>query len=313
MKKMIAAAAMLAVTSAHAAEELKFGDLNFLVPAGNFQLSAAADFRTDRNTVNGEKTEVEGYYLDTLLTYGLTERLNLYAGLNYQYEVNDKDLTNTGNSHISKDGLANPVVGGLFRVLGQNNGAFNFDLGVTGRFRVQDAKDGASLGTETKDGNAADGRHSVEVYGRLGNKWNEANEWQFQAGIIHHLEGERDELQVGAAADEFEMSASTDIYARASYQYRPVNEFMMAVALQATQVEDSTEENKATGDEMDSDSHLDWDFDFTAKYLVTSNFITRFNLGVGSNPDYDIDAAGTTVEVEKRHETRLGLGVDWLF
>lgn len=313
MKKIIAAAAVLAVTSVYAAEELKFGDLNFLVPAGNFQFSGSADLRTDRKTSGGSTAEKEGYFFDTLLTFGLASRLNLYAGLNYQYNVETENQSNPGDARYSSDGLANPVVGALLRILDQGDGGYNFDLGVTGRVRIQDAKSGDVSGIDAKDGNAAEGRHSVEAYGRLGKKWNEANEWQLRAGFIHHLEGERDDLNVGGAANEIEEGASTDFYLRATYQYRPVNEFMMAFGAQATQVGEQTDEDKVSGAESDYDSHLDWDFDFAAKYLVTSHFITRFNLAVGSNPDYDVDAAGTEVEIEKRHKSRIGLAVDWLF
>lgn len=311
MKKMFAAAAIFAVTSVHA-QELSFGDLNFIIPASKFSLSALVDYRTERETVLTQKKETEGWYLDTLLTYGVSNRFNLFAGLNYQYDVEVENLTTPSNARFKQDGLANPVLGGIYRLQTQSDGSFNFDLGAISRVSVMDAETGDSSGQNSKDGNAADARTSIEFFGRLGKKWNEANEWQLTAGVIQHLEG--DSKVLGTAGDtKMEEKSSTDVYARAAYQYRPVHEFFMTLSVQATQVGEADLNNKTANTKSTYKSHLDWDFRYDAKYLIADSCIVRVGYALGRNPDYKVKSAGGTGDIEKRHEQHMVIGTDWLF
>ncbi|HXH74629.1 MAG TPA: hypothetical protein VNJ08_06665 [Bacteriovoracaceae bacterium] len=313
MKKFIAAAAMLAITSVHA-EELKFGDLNFFIPAGNFNLSADVDFRSDEGTVGAVTSETEGWYLGSLLTYGISNRFNIFGGLNYQFDVEVANETAPTNKPYNQDGLANPVIGGIGRLYNQNDNSMNVDFGFIGRANIEDQELGTWSGSDPVDGNAADGRSSMEFFARAGKKWNEANEWQLTAGIIQNMEGDVEQkAPASGASTESDVNSSIDTYLRAAYQYRPVNEFMIALTAQATQVGEASAEEKITGTETTLDSHLDMDFRFQAKYLVTSNFITRFTLSQSRNSDFKGDVAGTNFDIEKRRTAIMGLGVDWLF
>lgn len=307
MKKLFVAVALVSMASAHAAQEVKFGDLNYLIEQGRSNLALQVESRSYEENLAGTTTEREGFYADALYTYGVSDRLNLYAGLSYQYDVKTKSETVPTDSHFTNDGLTNPVVGGIIRLLDQGTSGFNGDLGVTARINVMDEERGDASGPDSKDGNAADGRHSVDLFGRLGNKWNEANEWQLVAGALHHFEGEYDQHAAGGGKTTVDVDASTDFYVRAAYQYRPVNEWMMALIAQATRVGERTEETG--GVDSDFDEHLDYDFTFRAQYLITENFIANFTYGQTLYPDYDVD----TAEVKRRMGSRWGLGLSWLF
>lgn len=306
MRKIIAAAALLAVTSAHAAEELKFGDLNYFFKQN--QINASVDVLSvyDRaEQVGGTKTETRGVVTETQFTYGLMDNLNAFIGLDYAFDLQTET---SGNPDWNSDGLANPEIGAIFRLTNQNDSSYNIDLGAIARINIEDAETGSA----DEDGNYANGRSSLEVLSRIGRKWNEANEWQLTAGVNYFNDGETTEVAVASDTDRDDY-ASMDIYVRAAYQYRPVNEFMMALSAQATQVGAFDSERTATNVDIERDSHIDMDFRFTAKYFVTENFIAKFHYGMSRNEEYDVDTAGVIDEVQNRRENFFGLGVDFLF
>ncbi len=312
MKTTILATALLAAASANATEEVKFGDLNFFVPASKFSLLTNVEFRSEEAKVAGVTEEQEGYQANALVTYGLSDNFNLFAGLSYLHDFETQSETSPANAHYDEDGFTSPLFGGIYRLASQNDSSFNFDLGAIGRFQVQDAERGSATGADSSDGNASSNGHSAEVFARVGKKWNEANEWQLTAGVTQNLEGEY-EVKSAAGDTEFETDASTDFFARAAYQYRPVNEFMLSLAFQATQFGETTEESKTTGAEVDYNDHLDFDVDFVAKYLVTDTAIVRFNLGHGINRGFKGENAGVDFEIKQRKESRIGLGAELLF
>jgi len=257
-------------------------------------------------------TETEGWFVDTLFTYGLTDRLSLFAGLNYQYDVEVTSETSPRDDRYNQDGLANPVLGGVFRLWNQADSVVNLDFGAIGRVKIQDQEFGKASGADSVDGNAADGRSSTELFARVGQKWNEANEWQLTGGLNHHFDGEHEQAQISGSNTKFDDASSTDFYVKAAYQYRPVNEFMMALALQGTYVGERSIEDE-TNLKQEMDSHLDWDLTFKAKYLITSGVVANFTLGQSRYPDYKGKFDGNNFDIEKRKNSRIGLGVDLLF
>jgi hypothetical protein len=310
MKKMILTAVVLA-SNAYGSN-IEFGDLNYLLPASRYSVGVQTELRSSENTQSfvDEKTswEVEGWYNEALFTYGVNDQLNLFGGLNYRYDVG---VSANNSTKYNLDGLENPLFGGVYRLVSQGDAAFNFDVGAVGRLNVEDEESGGFSGAESKDGNAADGRNSIELFARMGNKWNEANEWQGSAGLVYHMSGERTFTGVGGASDStIDVDSSMDLFLRGIYQYRPVPEFMMAFEAKMTFV--GTKEEESQGESFDYDSHLDLDFTYKAKYLVTSNVIANFTLGVSRLPDYDVDF-GEDSEIKRRRASRLGVGVDWLF
>ena len=310
MRKLIAAAAVLAVTSAHAAEELKFGDLNYFLKQGQFNVLVDANSGFSKETGN-TTYEKRGYTFDTQLAYAINDRLNAFVGLSYAWdmEVEDKTKDNT-NADFSQDGLANPAIGLNYRLFDQGSSAYNFDLGAVARIAIEDAEVGSSIGQNSKDGNNASSRNALELNARMGRKWNEANEWQLAGGLVYFQDGEytAKETTGDVKVDE---DSSMDLFLRASYQYRPVNEFMVLVSAQATRVGEV--DSKASGVKTTEDSHIDLDFRFTAKYLICENFIGKFNYGQARNSNYDSKTAGVKTEIDKRRESFYGLGVDFLF
>ncbi len=311
MRKLIAVAAVLAITSAHAAEELKFGDVNYFLKQG--QKNVTADIsqtfykQNDKNQTPATKTVTRGYLLDTTLGYAFTDRLNAFVGLSYAYDLKTDDKTTTSNGKFYSDGLANPAVGLNFRLQNQNEAMYNVDFGAVARINVQDSEKGSSVGQSKEDGNFADGRNSLELNARMGRKWNEANEWQLAVGGIYHQDGETT-LNASAGDTDIDEDSSYDLFLRATYQYRPVNEFMVLTSLQATQV--GERDIKPQGASKDTlDAHTNFDFKFTAKYLVTDNVIGKFNWGVSHLGK--IETKNETIT--NRLQNFFGFGVDYLF
>jgi len=310
MRKMIVAAAVLAVTSAHAAEGLKFGDLNYFFKAG--QVNALANFNSSYNKQKVVSTmeETRGYIIETQLTYGVSDQLNVFLGLDYAYDLQTEI---SGNSDYDNDGLANPALGANYRLMNQSATSYNIDLGAVARVNVQDAETGSSGVGTSEDGNYAgykESRSSLEVNGKIGRKWNESNEWQLAAGVEYFKDGES--TAPGTTDVDSDLDSSMDLYLRAAYQYRPVNEIMFLLSAQATQVGEKKSEDD-TNTKTTEDSHMDIDMHFTVKYLVTDTFITKFNYGMSRNADFDLKTGATSDEVSNRRENFFGLGVDFLF
>lgn len=315
MRKMLALATVLAVTSANA-EELRFGDLNYFIKTG--ELNVAADMNSVFSKTTTDRTrETRGIITEGRVGYGLTDQWNVYAGLDYAFDLETEDKDSDPEfQDFASDGFANPILATNYRFMNQNSGMYNVDFGAVARISIMDAESGYGAAGDSEDGTFtglidtgwADPRSSLELNARIGNKWNEANEWQLAAGWVYFMDGETEVL---AADRDLEIDSSMNLFLRASYQYRPVETFMMLVSLQGTQVGEVDSELGAS--ELTDDSHLDWDLDFVAKYLVTDNFIAKFNYSMGINPDFDRDQDGTTTEVDERRENSFGLGVEFLF
>lgn len=305
MKKLIALAIVLAATTV-SAQELKFGDVNYFLKQG--QTNAAADLNQTYYRVYdkaGTDYTNRSYLLKTNLGYGLADNFNVTLGLDYAYL---NKIQTPANASVHSDGLANPAIGANVRLLNQAKDQFNFDVGLVTRLQVEESM--AASSAAHRDGNYASNRHSVEANARIGRKWNEANEFQFTAGVNYFLDS--DMIQIASDRD-YETDSSYDIFARAAYQYRPVNEFMILLSLQGTRVGDTDGKSKATKAKVESDEHIDFDFTFTAKYLVKENVIVKFNYGQSRNADFDTKVGGVSDEIRKRRENFFGLGAEFLF
>lgn len=318
MRKLIAVAAVLAVTSAHAAEELKFGDVNYFLKQG--QVGATADVtQTHLNEkVLGTKYVTKSVNVDANVAYAFTDKLNAFVGLQYAYDKEVKDVTNKQangnytNGRYYEDGLANPAVGVNYRFQNQNEAMYNVDFGAVARINIEDAERGDSAGEDKNDGNHAVGNNSLELNARMGRKWNEANEWQLAVGGVYNMDGDYTINGVGGDTD-IDTDASFDLFIKGTYQYRPVNEFMVLISAQATQVGAQDGDISGGGGKLDKDSHIDMDLRFTAKYLITDNLIGKFNYGAARLQEYDVKTAGGTDSVNQRRSNFFGLGVDLLF
>lgn len=314
MRKMIVAAAVLAVSSAQAAEQLKFGDVNFFPKAGQVNLAVDLSSTYEKQRANSESLETRGYLAETRLQYSLTDTMNFGLLLDYAYDRETENRTVGTDGNWNTDGLANPGFYLNHRYMDQKDGGMNFDVGLVGRVNIEDAETGDAAGQNTEDGNFANGRNSLEVNTKLGHKWNEANEWQFAGGLVYNFEGETDVNTAGAGSTTLDLDDSFDIYARATYQYRPVNEFMMLLSAQATRVGQIDGELQSTpSQDTKSEDHIDIDFRFTAKYLVTDSTIVKFNYGMSNNSNIDQTVGTTDASIKRRRENFYGLGVEFLF
>lgn len=316
MKKWLLVVTLLSLTCAEA-QTLNFGDLNYFLQKGQKNITADVNLHTYQvEQVEGttyQQWETEGYYVTSRLAFGISDRLTGFLALDYDYDAEVTDETTKGNRKYTNSGLRNPGLGASYRLLSQTEGLLNIDLGTIVSVGLEDAERGSTSASGKKDGNAANGRDSFEVNARVGRKWNEANEWQAGMGFIYHASGEHKELSAAGPSEKFKDNSSVDMYLRAAYQYYPLDEFMMSFAAQATQVGETSSKEKSSGEKNRADAHVDYDFFFTAKYLVTSSFIVKFNYHQGNNPDYDGKIGTTKVEYQKRREHSYGLGVDWLF
>ncbi len=295
MKRFLAVSAIFAVTSAQAAD-LKFGDLNYFFKQNQANLGVDFTTTTYQFQKGGVKQEKEGYQAVTRFSVGFTDDLYVSLDVNYDWKMK----TTGGGRSYHEDGFSSPRLGVNYRLLKQENTGFNLDFG--GFYRLASLKE-ATRGANGSDGNASNARDAAEVNVRLGNKWDEANEFYILAGAVQNLEGEYDQ-KGGSKVDQ---DSSLDYYVGAFYQYRPVNEFMMKIGGIATQVseiknDDGTSKFKTT-------DHLDIKIHFTAKYLITESFIANFNYAQTNLQDYKDDG----VKINRRHGHTMGLGVDFLF
>lgn len=300
MKKFLALAAMLAIGSVHA-EELKFGDLNYFLKQGQFNVRE--DFVVHNETMRTGKTtdvDVDAFIFQTHLGYALLDNLNLTFAADYTFEGE----TEVGDDSSNVEGFNNPSVGANFRLLNQNTSGINLDLGAVATFKVID-REVPQTGTE---GNMfspllskyGDPRNTLDVNARLGKKWNEANEFQVLAGVLYHMDGEYEQDGISGSQD---VDSSIDFKLAANYQYRPVHEFMMNFGITAIRYGEYEIEDGEVSD------HIDYTFNFDAKYLVTETTIAKFLFTKGRNENIDYDG----LKIDKRDSLQYGLGVDFLF
>lgn len=313
MKKLFALLALTVVGSSQA-QKLSFGDVNYFLKKNQFQLSAEANQEHNRFKSGGTDYRLRGEVYSTRLNYALADNLNVFAGLSYNRDMEFASETG-GNKSASafQDGLRNPSLGLNYRFIqqGENSGV-NFDLGLGYDFGLEDEKFAGTAGNGSKkNGNAANGRNSSEINLRVGRKWNEANEWQVAAGLVRNYEGDRERLVVGGASSKTDLDASWDQFIRATYQYRPVKEMMFLLSWQTTRVGEFDETNSTT--KFERESVIDHDFTFRAKYLITENFIARFNYTAGRLSEVDYDINGVKNDLTSRRRSTFGLGVDFLF
>lgn len=312
MRKMIVAAAVLAVSSAQAAEQLKFGDVNFFPKAGQINIAADVSSTYEKQRSQSESLETRGYLAETRLQYSLTDTMNFGLLLDYAYDRETENRTTGTDGNYNSDGLANPGFYLNHRYMDQKDGGMNFDVGLVGRVNIEDAEVGQATGQDTTDGNFANGRNSLELNTKLGHKWNEANEWQVAGGVVYNFEGEYTQLQPAGTADQtVDIEDSLDIYARVTYQYRPVNEFMMLLSAQATRF--GQIDGEVGNQDTETEDHIDMDYRFTAKYLVTDSTIVKFNYNFGRNSNIDQTVGTTDASIKRRRENSFGLGVEFLF
>lgn len=311
MKKFLAVAAILAVTSVYA-DETSFGDLNYFFKQG--QLNLASDLISSHEVthVNDADTEAEGYVSSTKVTFGLMDNVNLFVELNALYKY---DTDSTGASVATATGLQNPVLGASIRLMNQGTSGFNFDVGAVADLNIMDYE--TSEGGKT-NGNSVDPflseygdpRSSLVVNARLGKKWNEANEFYLVTALAYNKDGEYEDKE---ADEDVDLDSSLDFSLGAFYQYRPVHEFMMTLGLNGTRFGEMDGE-EANNDFTVSD-HIDLTFSFTAKYLITDNFIAKFHFSQDRRSDFDAeyDGAVADTDYERRTANKFGVGVDFLF
>lgn len=286
MKKFLGLGLVLVASSAQAVE-LKFGDLNYFLPQGRKIVRADLNWQTEHQTnktgATKERIKTEGAIVSTQFNYGHTDDVNFFIGLDYNYNV---QVTPQGGSSFDKNGLYNPILGLNYRLYNQASTGFNADFGAIIRVPVEDEEIGKSSGSTKKDGNASK-RGSLELNGRIGQKWNEANEVYAKAAFIYNQSGQQVQRNIGAGDVNADIGSSYDFLVAGYYQYRPVNEFMMTLGAEARRV------GVAEGDVSDTsfsdfevESHMDYKLTFVAKYLVTETFIARFNYAGTILKDY---------------------------
>lgn len=311
MKKFLAVAAVLAVTSANA-EELKFGDLNYFLKAGQLNVGADALVHNEYSRIGGTEQENDAYLFNAHLGYAFNDAFNATVEFGYLFQG---ETENEGGQTYGTDGILNPKFAVNYRFLDQNkDGGVNFDLGAVATVNVMDREVGSTVPATNKDGNMfnfqssnlGDPRNSLEINARIGRKWNEANEFYVLAGVVQSMDGEFDDLGTDETVD---VDGSTDYKLGAFYQYRPVMEFMMTFGVTATRYNDLYVESDTT--EAKYRDHVDMVFSFNAKYLVNDTTIVKFVMTKDRKDKVTEELSNT--EIDKRNGDQYGLGVDFLF
>jgi hypothetical protein len=311
MKRILGVAFVLAATTA-SATEVKFGDLNYFLTQGRSQLSLDSKWDTSevtpQNIAGQTKTETEGLIAKAKYAFAISDTLNVYVGANYTY---DNKVMPDGGTQTTKDGLQNPILGINLRAANQATSGFNLDFGAIAKVALSDEKNGSSNGQNKKNGNASQ-RSSLELNARLGNKWDEANEFYLAGGLVYNQSGQRNDTNAAGSDVNSNLDSSYDVYLGGFYQYRPVNEFMITLGAEARRI--GSVDADASGTNYKITDHMDYKFSFGAKYLITENFIARFDY-VGANlADYKnkVDGASDQKYTNRRYMS-MGLGVDFLF
>jgi hypothetical protein len=313
MKMLLGLIAALMLVSAQA-EELKFGDLNYFLKQGQMNLAANAVMGNETSRFNqAQEVEVDGYFVGATFSYALKDNLNAFVGLDYLHDVR----TDIAADHFNTSGMQNPKLGANLRLLNQNDAGFNFDVGAMLTVKLMDRelgnasapqKDGDLLNSTTS--NHAEHRHTLDLNARVGKKWNEANEVYFLGGVTYHHAGDVNDL---GSDSKVPYESSMDLKAAAFYQYRPVHEFMMTLGLAGTRFGEFDGEG-VLGNKFTTTSHIDFDFLFNAKYLITENFIAKFMMGQDKRSNYEVQSGSTDLlKVDRRQSFNYGLGVDFLF
>lgn len=310
MRKLFAVAILLTASFVHAGTDLEFGDLNYFLNEGQFNFNLDADVSFYKETRNNETLETRGYLFRSRYGYGVSDKLTAFVTLDYAYDLVVKNLTTTSNAGYSQDGLSNPGLGALYRFMRQGSDHYNVDFGALAKISLLDAETGAASGRNSNDGTYAAPRSSVELNAAIGRKWNEANEWRVSGGVVYHASGERTVRAISGDVQE-DLDSSMDLFVKAAYQYRPVQTFMMEVSAQATRLGELEYERGATS--VTEEAHVDLDFIFMAKYLITESFILRFDYGKSNNQNIDVQDGNTSYQVKARRENYWGLGFDFLF
>jgi hypothetical protein len=307
MKKFLAVAAVLVVTSVHA-EELKFGDLNYFLKQGQVNVGADAIVNNEPSRNGAVDNEVDGYLFETHAGYALNDSLNFTLGLNYLFD----GTTKIGSSSTANDaGFQNPKFGANYRLLNQNDTGFNLDVGAVASIKLIDRE----VGSANRDGNNinplltnyGEPRNTLDVNARLGKKWNEANEFYVTGGVAYHMDGSYKQLQ----GETIDMDSSLDFKLSAFYQYRPVNEFMLTLGIAGTRVGEM-DGNNGLGNTTKT-SHIDNQVVFNAKFLVNESLIVKFITTQDNRSNFDLKTAAGSSEYNKRHALQYGLGLDFIF
>jgi hypothetical protein len=312
MKRTLGVVAVLAATTVSAAE-VKFGDLNYFLTQGRSQVSFDTKWDTtevtQKNNPGQTTTETEGPIAHAKFAFALNDSLNIFVGANYVYENQVKP---EGGTRFQKDGLQNPALGLNLRVMNQANAGINLDLGAVAKVGITDEVVGSSNGGNKKSGNASE-RSSLELNARIGNKWDEANEFYVVGGFVYNQSGERTLKNASGTDQDQDLDASYDFILSGFYQYRPVNEFMMTLGLESKRT--GSVEGDSNGTNFEYTDFIETKWGFAAKYLITDTFIVRFDYGgdlIFTDSKNKIDGAADQ-KFENHRLMTMGLGAEIIF
>src|SRR5690606_20721666 len=104
MRRMIATAMLLVAGTAQSAEQLKFGDINYFLQQGQFNLLADVNSSFEKQRVDGDDVEVRGVILSTQLAYAFTDQFNAFVGLEYAYDREFENKTDAKTTDYTSDG-----------------------------------------------------------------------------------------------------------------------------------------------------------------------------------------------------------------
>lgn len=279
-------------------KSLLWGDLNYFLKTSQHMVSFDVNNKIHKETADGSDTlQTRGYINQLQYAFGIWDHLNVDLAIDYAFR-NEVENKSTSAKTYERSGFSNPSLSAQYRLFNQNNFLVNWDLGLSTKINLEES----SLGRPGRDGNFANGRSSVEFNTSVGKKWNIANEWRMTVGAVYFNDGEE------KSTSSIDVDSSLDLFLRGSYQYRPVHEFMMELNLDVRQVGEVTRSQNVV-----DESHLDLDFLFNAKYLVTHRLIAHFRYGISHNANFDRTVNNVATEIKKRREGFYGIGVDFLF
>ena len=305
--KMLALVA-LTLASASAFAQQKLGDLNFFQKQGSFyyQGSFGSTNYISTSKLTNVETKKEGLHLTNQLSYGVLNNLNVFAEVTY-FHNNQNKVQGSSNAGYN-DGFSNPGVGLNYRILSNAPGF----LDVFGKVnkRLQDAERASLV---KKDGNASGAADmNVQVGAAFGYAYSLLHEYRFTVGANHFFDGEYEQKVDGAASTKEDTDAQTNFFAKANYQYRPMDVFMWDFAYTYERLAESSRKNNL-GVKTTYDARNIHNLGIRAKYMVTESILVSVKYDTAYLQDYNGKIGASNDKIKRQKFYTYALGLDLLF
>lgn len=211
MKKLAALATVVISTGIQAAPDRDIYDLMYLPKAGTIYGTTSLGFGQQKLEAKDSSAdeEVEGFEINQVLGYALTDRFSLDIALDYTDVEGDPEV---GEKYDAAKGLSDPTITARFRTMDE---VFRWDLvgGALINFVDREIDDG--------DRNNVQGGHSFFIGTEFGTKTDNV-QWLLGGYLIHNLEAET-EVKTSLGDANIEEDSNNELLLRAALHHRLID------------------------------------------------------------------------------------------